>query len=554
MRSLRFRLPLAILLSFLLVVAPLSLNAQTKRPTAPKIKLVLGIVIDQFRYDYLTRFEDQFGEGGFKRFLHGGAVFTNAHYPYTPTVTACGHAVFMSGSAPSENGIIANEWWDRETGKKVTSVSDPNTKLLGGKEGTGSSPHRYLASTIGDQLKIITAGQAKVIGVSLKDRAAILPAGHHPNGAYWYDAATGKIVSSSYYFTDLPAWVKKFNQDNSADKYFGRKWEKLLPEAAYARSLPDDSSFEKWKYGKTFPYVITGGETKPGVKFYDQFEATPYANEMLVNLAEAAIENEQLGADDIPDLLTVSFSANDILGHAVGPNSPEVQDMTLRTDRILADFLAYIDKRVGLQNTLIAFTADHGVAPVPEHAQSLGLGGRMETKEVIDTINNALSKRFGEEKWVAAFTYGNVFLEYAALEHRRASLTEAQNIASDAVKKIKGIAESFTRADIVNGRLPRTRVANSVALGFNTERNGDLVLVPKPFWVFGEASPSATTHGTPYSYDTHVPVMFYGAGIKAGSFTTPSSPLDIAPTLAAILKIEQPSNVVGKILSEALKP
>ncbi|MFN7928792.1 MAG: alkaline phosphatase family protein [Blastocatellia bacterium] len=551
MRSLRLRFSLVILLSFLLVVAPL--GAQTKKPAPPKIKLVLGIVIDQFRYDYLTRFEDQFGEGGFKRFLQGGAVFTNAHYPYTPTVTACGHAVFMTGSLPSENGIIANEWWDRESGKRITSVVDANTKLLGGKEAEGSSPRRLLSSTIGDQLKLTTAGQAKVIGVSLKDRAAILPAGHKANGAYWYDDTTGRIVSSTYYFNDLPAWVKQFNQDNCADKYFGKKWEKLLPDAAYARSLPDDSPFEKWAYGKTFPHIITGGEDKPGSKFFKQFEGTPFANEMLVNLAKAAIENEQLGQDDVPDVLTVSFSANDILGHAVGPNSPEAQDITLRTDRLLAEFLAYVDKKVGLQNTVIAFTADHGVAPVPEHAQSLGLGGRMETKDVTDAINNALNKRFGEEKWVSLFTYGNVFFDYAALAHRKASHVEVEQIASEAVLKLKGMAEAFTRTDILAGRLPRTRIANSVALGFNAERNGDLVLVPKPFWLFGEAGPLATTHGTPYSYDTHVPVIFYGAGIKAGLFTTPSSPLDIAPTLAAVLKIEQPSNVAGQILAEALK-
>lgn len=551
MLSIRFRLPLSALLSLLLVLAPLSLSAQTKKPAAPKIKLVLGIVIDQFRYDYLTRFEDQFGEGGFKRFLTSGAVFSNAHYPYTPTVTACGHAVFMSGSAPNENGIIANEWWDRETGKKITSVSDPNTKLLGGKDAAGASPHRLLSSTIGDQLKMMTNDQAKVIGISLKDRAAILPAGKRPNGAYWYDDSTGKIVSSTYYFPDLPAWVKKFNQDNCADKYFGKTWERLLPEAAYTRSLPDNSPFEKWAYGKTFPHIINGGETKPGSKFFKQFEATPFANEMLTNLAKAAIENEQLGADDIPDVLTVSFSANDILGHAVGPNSPEVQDMTIRTDRILAEFFAYIDKKIGLQNTLIAFTADHGVAPVPEHAQTLGLGGRAEAKELTDTITKALNQRFGEEKWIAALTYGNLYLDYAALERRKTSLSEAQDIASAAANKVRGVAESFTRTDILMGKLPRTRIANSVALGFHAERNGDVVIIPKPFWLFGEAS--ATSHGTPYSYDTHIPVIFYGAGIKAGIFTTLSSPLDIAPTLAAVLKLEQPSNSVGQILSEALK-
>ncbi len=531
--------------------------AQAKRKTAaannsPKIKLVLGIVIDQFRYDYLTRFADQFGEGGFKLLTQGGANFTNANYPYTPTVTACGHAAFMTGAAPNENGIIANEWYDRETGKRVTSVSDPNTKLLGGKEGAGSSPHRLLSSTIGDQLKLHTNGQAKVVGISLKDRAAILPSGKKPNGAYWYDVTTGRMVSSTYYFNDVPDWVKSFNQSQSADSYFGRVWKKVLPEAAYSRSLPDDSPFEKWTFGKTFPHTINGGEDKPGSKFYNQFEATPFANEMVANFAKLALDKEQLGADDIPDLLTVSFSANDILGHYAGPNSPEAQDITIRTDRILADLFAYVDKKVGLQNTVIAFTADHGAAPIPEHAQTLGLGGRIETKEVSDVIERALSKRFGEDKWVLLSIYGNIFLDYTVLEKRKASHAEAEQLAAEEVRKINGIANCFTRTQILLGQLPRTRVANSVALGFHEKRNGDLVVIQNPFWIFGE-SVLATTHSTPYNYDTHVPVIFYGAGIKAGTFHNQSSPLDIAPTLATILKIEFPSNNIGQVLGDALK-
>jgi arylsulfatase A-like enzyme len=230
-----------------------------------------------------------------------------------------------------------------------------------------------------------------------------------------------------------------------------------------------------------------------------------------------------------------------------------VQDITLRTDRLLAEFLAFVDKKIGLQHTLIAFTADHGVAPVPEHAQSFGLGGRMEIKEITEAVTTALNQRFGEEKWVASVPYGNVYLDYAALARRQVAHADAEQVACAAVKKLQGIAECFTRTDILSGQLPRTRLANSVALGFHAERNGDLVAVPKPFWVFGEATPLATSHSTPYSYDTHVPVMFYGAGIKAGIFTTPSSPLDIAPTLAAILKIEQPSNSVGQILNEAIR-
>ena len=274
---------------------------------------------------------------------------------------------------------------------------------------------------------------------------------------------------------------------------------------------------------------------------------------MLVNLAKAAIENEQLGQDDITDVLTVSFSANDILGHRVGLYSPETQDITLRTDRVLADFLAFVDKKVGLQNTVIAFTADHGAAPEPEYAQTFGLGGRVDLKDVTEAVEQALSHRFGQGKYVSQVGYGNVYLDYAALEQRQVPLAEAERVACEAIKPLKGVGECFTRTDLLSGQLPHTRIANSVALGFYPQRNGNVIYVPQPFWILTGDEIMATSHSTPYSYDTHVPVIFYGAGIKAGTFTNLSSPLDIAPTLAAILKLEQPSNSIGQILAEALK-
>ena len=550
MFSTRLRFLFSVLLSFFLVVAPLS--AQTRRPAAPKIKLVVGIVIDQFRYDYLTRFADQFGEGGFKRLLQGGAVFSNAHYPYSPTVTACGHAAFMSGANPAHNGIIGNTWFDRATGKSVTSVADANTKLLGGKEeAAGMSPARLVGSTLGDQLKFHTAEQAKVIGVSYKDRSAILPVGKHPNGAYWFSTTNGAFVSSTYYFNELPAWVKKFNQEQNPSRYFGKAWERLLPEAAYARSLRDDYPHEKLTTGTKFPHIINGGEQTPGSKFYTHFELSPFANDHLAAFAKAAIENEKLGQDDVTDLLTISFSSNDLVGHSFGPYSQEVQDITLRTDRTLTELFAYLDQKIGLQNIVVALTADHGVSPIPEHAQEYGLGGRIEAKAISEAAEAALDKRFGEEKWVLTLNNGNIYFDYAALERRKASREEVEQIASVAIRQVPGIAECFTHTQIVTGQLPQTAVARSVAAGFYPARNGDLVIVPQPFYLAGETI--VASHGTPYSYDTHVPVIFYGAGIKAGNFTTTSSPLDIAPTLAAILKIARPSNSVGQILSEAIK-
>src|SRR5215475_5651390 len=522
-------------------------------PNATKpVRLVVGIVIDQFRYDYLTRFRDQFGEGGFKRLMNGGAVFTNANYTHAPTVTACGHATFMSGATPAMSGIIGNEWVDRESGKRVTSVTDGKVKLLGGREGAaGMSPSRMLGSTVGDELKLASGGQAKVIGVSLKDRSAILPAGKHPNGAYWYDLGTGNLVSSTYYFSDLPDWVKKFNKEMRPDRFFGKRWERLLPESAYQRSTADDMPYEKFEAGNKFPYTVTGGDEIPGLRFYAQFQYTPFANDYLVDFAKAAIEGEQLGADDVTDLLTISFSANDLVGHAYGPYSQEVQDITLRTDRALAELFNYLDRKIGFDHVVIALTADHGVAPVPAHAQQFGLGGIIEPKTVTEAVENALNKSFGEEKLTLPIVNANIYFDEAVIERRKVAVEDVERVACQAVTKVAGVAECFTRSQILSGRLPQTKIARSVANGFHPQRNGNLVVVPQPFFFIGEGI--TTTHSTPYSYDTHVPVIFYGAGIAAGNYYEASSPADIAPTLSALLKIEIPSNSVGRILSEVLK-
>jgi predicted AlkP superfamily pyrophosphatase or phosphodiesterase len=548
-----FCLLLALSTPFSLSSATAQQSRRASAASAKKVRLVVGIAIDQFRYDYLTRFEDQFGEGGFKRLLNGGAVFTNANYIHTPTYTACGHATMMTGATPAMNGIIANEWFDRETGKVVTSVSDNRTKLLGGREGaSGASPHRLIGSTLGDELKRTSIGQAKVIGISHKDRSAILPAGKHPDAAYWYSLDNGNFVSSDFYFPDLPEWVKKFNRDQHCNQYFGAKWDRLLPVAAYNRSLPDNAAGENSPYGTTFPHVITGGKEKLEKEFYDDFEKTPLANDYLLDFAKSAIENEKLGADDVTDLLTISFSANDLLGHKFGPYSQEVQDMTLRTDRTIAALLTYLDQKVGAGQWIASLTADHGVAPIPEQSQKPGYGGRVTSKQITDAIEAVLDKQFGEEKWLLSFGFGNAYLDEAVVARHKTTMEEVERVASQAVMKIPGVAECFTHTQLLSGRLPANAITKSVANGFFASRNGNLIVVPRPFYLL--ATPDATTHGTPYSYDTHVPVILYGAGIVAGSYTSVSSPADIAPTLAALLKIEPPSNHVGRILTEAIKP
>ena len=522
-------------------------KAATK--ASPQIRLVVGIVIDQFRYDYLTRFEDQFVEGGFRRFLTRGANFTENNYLHTPTYTAPGHATFMSGTTPALNGIIGNEWYDRKSGKTVSSVSDGNVKQLGGRDGgAGASPHRLIGSTLGDQMKLTSQGRSKVVGISLKDRSAILPVGKRPDGAYWYDGTTGNFVSSTWYFNELPAWVKKFNQEQHSNTYFDKVWERLLPESAYARSAADDSAYE----GKDhiFPHVLKGSEAKPGPKFYGEFQSSPFANDHLANLARAAIENEQLGADEIPDLLTISFSSNDLVGHSYGPYSQEVQDITLRTDRTIAELFSYLDRKIGLDHIVFALTADHGVGPVPEQVKPLGYGGRINASAISDAVEKSLDTRYGDEKWVLSTGNGNVYLDLAVIGRKKIDVAEAETIAAMGVMTIPGIAECYTRSQIISGRTPETRLSQSVVLGFNAERNGNLVVLTEPFYLVGGAS--GASHGTPYSYDTHVPLLLLGPGIKSGWYTQPSSPADIAPTLASILKLTPPSNRSGRVLGEAL--
>jgi predicted AlkP superfamily pyrophosphatase or phosphodiesterase len=547
MKSYFVRRQLVLTLSVVLIISsalPLHVSHANQAPVA-RARLVLGIVIDQFRYDFLVRLGSQFGEGGFKRLLNGGAVFSNANYIHTPTYTACGHATFMTGTTPSMNGIVGNDWYDRETGKSVTSVGDDQTKLLGGREGVeGMSPRRLIGSTLGDELKLASNGRAKVIGMSYKDRAAILPAGKRPDAAYWFSSSTGGFVSSNYYFNDLPAWVKAFNQGQRADKYFGKKWEPILPGGSDQQWSPESSA-------KGFPYILNGGEEKPGVKFYDQFQASPFASDHLVNFAKSAIENEGLGADDITDLLTISFSANDLVGHSFGPYSPEVRDMTLRLDRTLADLFSYLDRKIGLNNVVIALTSDHGIAPVPEQVAAMGYGGRIDLAFIPRAIAAALNNRFGEEKWVVSFVNGNVYLDEGVIARHKLDLGEVESVASEAVSKVPGVTLAVTATQIKNGWLKSNPIIASVVNGFFLGRSGNLIVVPRPFFIMGTSL--VANHGTPYSYDTHVPVILYGQGITPGIYRSVSSPADIAPTLSSLLGIETPSNAVGRILTEAIK-
>lgn len=547
-------------------------NLRAKRP-----RLILLIVVDQFRYDYLERFGDLFGPNGLRRLLKDGASWTQSNYDHFPTYTAPGHATMMTGAYPAESGIIGNEWPDRTTGKRITSVSDDTVKLLGGgSNDAGSSPKRLMSSTIGDELRLATNDRSKVIGISVKDRSAILPAGRHANAAYWFSTTSGRMVSSSYYFNELPAWVVNFNNMRPADKFFGAKWERLLGEPEYIKRAGSDSP--PWENvskstGDTnaFPHVITGGATGPGPVFYDALDYSPFSNDLLVSFSEQAIVNENLGQDDDTDVLTVSFSADDYVGHRFGPYSQEAMDITLRVDRQIATLLDFVQSKVGLSNALVVMTADHGASPIPEHAIALGLGGgRVKMEDIMGTIRAALTARYNSQNRspdpTADYIYkenvagttrdtfinGSIYLNYAALKRDGISTDEVEQVIGRAALTIPGVARFFTRSQLQRGAVSFTDpIERRVLHGFYPARSGDVILLAEPYKYLAETI--TATHGSAYAYDTNVPTIIMGAGVTPGRYNEPAAPSDIAPTLAAILGITPPSGSVGRVLLEALK-
>jgi len=546
-------------------------NTQPKRP-----RLVLLIAVDQYRYDYLERFGDLFVANGFRRLLREGASWTESNYDHMPTYTAPGHGTLMTGAYPAETGIIGNEWLDRASGKRVTSVSDETVKPLGGAPNElAASPSRLMTSTVGDELRLATNDRAKVIGISVKDRSAILPAGRHANAAYWFSTTSGNMVSSTYYFNQLPAWVTTFNSTRSADKYFGAKWERLLPEDEYVkRAGPDSPSWEVVSgSGDTnaFPHTITGGTTAVGQAFYWALDYSPFSNDILVSFAQEAIVKEQLGQDDDTDVLTVSFSANVYVGHRYGPYSQEVMDVTLRVDRQIAALLDFVDARVGLSNTVVALTADHGVSPIPEHAAILGLGGaRLNTADLFAAVKKALTAKYNPQgkspdpsadyllKYSEGatmreyFINGNLYFNYDALRRDSVNVEEVSQVIVAAALTVPGVARCFSRTQLLRGATSITDpIERRVLHGFSPARSGDVVVVPEPFKYLGDTI--TATHGSPYSYDTHVPMIIMGTGVKPGQYLEAATPADIAPTLSALLRITPPSNAMGRVLIEALR-
>jgi hypothetical protein len=530
------RLPRSLCVALVALALLCSIPAAFASAYNARPKLVVVIVIDQFRGDYLERYRDQFGDGGFRVFLDRGAYFTDCNYDYANTRTAPGHATLFTGSYSSGHGIVANEWWDPQKKMRVTSVEDDATKLVGaGKTGPGASPHNLLSDTLGDELKLATGGKARVFAISLKDRAAVLPAGFSGDAAYWIDPKSGDWITSTYYRSDLPEWVRNFSGSHRAEKFWNREWK----------------DGEGNTLGSTAPR--TGKDGAPA-GFYEVVGSTPFANDYQLEFAKELVLYEKLGAGPATDLLVISLSANDILGHQVGPDSPQMRSMALELDRSLAEFFNFLGHQVGMANVWMALSSDHGVAPLPEFAKTLRLpAANLDAKALREQINSLLSKKYAKKAdYVLDLDYPLAWLNQDAfagifLGHKE---SDAEADAGEAMKQA-GFAGYFTKSQLARGETPATEVGRRYSHSYSPEGGWYVIGIPSPFHV---GITKGTDHATPFSYDTHVPLAFYGLAFQPGIYRTHAEPVDLAVTLASLLGINAPAQATGRVLTEALQP
>jgi len=520
---------------------------------AQKPKLIVGIVVDQMRVDYLTRYESKFGEGGFKKLIKGGYFNKNANFNFVPTYTGPGHASIFTGSVPRVNGIISNDWYDKKTGKNIYCAQDETVTTLGSTSNAGKmSPRNMLTTTIGDEMRLATNMQAKVIGISQKDRASILPAGHTANAAYWYDGSNGAFITSTFYMQQLPLWVIAFNDKKLPEKYLSQDWTTLLPIASYSESLPDDNAFEGLFKGESkpvFPHKLA--ELKEKNKGLNMIRATPFGNTLTKDFALEAIKNEQLGADAVTDLLSVSFSSTDYVGHQYGINAIETEDTYLRLDKDLEELINYLEKNIGKDNFVIFLTADHGGAHNAAYLQSLKVpAGLIDEKGIEDAMKAHLKEVFGDTL-VMSFSNQQFFLNHTTLAKNKLKLKEVTMEAARYALTLEGVANAYSLYDVIASSQSNDVALSRIYMGFNDVRSGDVILNYLPAYL--DYGKTGTTHGAAYSYDTHVPLLWYGWKINQGSSYEPVNISDIAPTLSSFLDISFPNGCVGKPIGGLVK-
>lgn len=546
------------LLPCLFLVAAMSVSAQTSKKTVnqkttlSKPKLVVGIVVDQMRQDYLYRFYDKYGEGGFKRMMKEGFVSRNHHYQYANTVTAAGHASVYTGTVPAINGIIGNDWFDPISKTPVHNVGDSTVNTVGSQDvGVGKkSPKNMLVSTITDQLQIANSFRSKTIGISIKDRGAILPAGHTATGAYWFDSKYGLFVTSTYYRNDLPKWVEDFNARKLPQEYAKQTWNTLLPIDQYVESTSDNQPYERALLGKetpTFPYTL---ESRFGNAF-GGVTGSPYGNTLLKELAIAAVKGEQMGKGDVTDFLAVSFSTPDGIGHSYGPNAIEQQDTYLRLDKEFEEFFNFLDSYVGKGQYTVFLSADHGVMDVAGFWKQNKLpAGTLSSSDLSKKLETALAKNFGEGKYILAADNYQLYLNHDVLKANKVTVDQVTEVVRDVIMHVDGFADAINLRKIGSSHLPEY-LEGLIKNVYHTKRSGDIYLLTQPGWYGGGAQ--GTTHGSLYNYDTNTPFVLFGWGIKHGETFRRTYITDIASTIASLLHILSPSGNIGDPVYEALK-
>lgn len=547
------------LLTFMLFVLCLGFciiqktEAQTSDAIIAKPRLVVGIVIDQMRWDYLYRYYDVYkSNGGFKRMLGEGFSCENTFIPYTPTITAAGHTCVYTGSVPAIHGIVGNSWYDNVQKKVFYCTQDDSVETVGSNTAAGKmSPRNMFATTIGDELRLATNFKSKVIGIAIKDRGAILPAGHSATAAFWYDSKVGNFITSTYYMNDLPKWVKAFNDRKVTDSLYKLNWDLYLQKDVYAKYCTADvKSYEYQPLGTDqlkFPYNLS----KFVGKDYSRIAATPHGNTLTALMAEAAVKAENLGKNGTTDFLAVSFSSPDYIGHSFGPNSWEQLDDFARLDETLGEFFTFLDATVGKGEYTVFLTADHGAAHIPKFSIENKLpGGPFDDGEVINEINTALKGKFGYDKLVLDFINYMVVFNNRIIDSAKLDKEAIHEMVIEQLLKQKEIAQAFDISDLMETPLA-LKQREMIGNGYLPVRCGEIQMILKPGYVEGDGN--GTSHGLWNPYDSHIPLLWYGWGIKQGKTNRETYMTDIAPTLAGMLHIQMPSGCVGHVVEEVMK-
>lgn len=552
-------------LLLLFVVLSVGWQSAVAEPGTTDIRLVLQITVDGLRGDLLDRYRVGFDEGGFNSLLGRGIVYTNAHYSHANTETIVGHATLATGTFPSLHGMVGNVWFDREAAELAYNIEDPDSPLLPTREDQtvaaqvdpaqkqartqGRSPRVLLAPTIGDTMSAYFSGRSKVFGISGKDRSAVAMAGK-TGKAFWFSTNTGDFVTSRYYYDDYPGWAQQWNERRQAEGYAGMSWSLLNDASTYLLVEQDDRPYEAdlGGYGRIFPHPFGMPDDK---LFHTRILVSPVGDQLLADFAKSLISAEQLGQDEVPDYLSVSFSGVDAVNHFFGPSSLENEDVVVQLDRTLADLLAFIDDTIGLQHTLIVLAADHGMADMPEYLSGLGYAvGRLEPDQLVETANR-VGQGFGIDEVVRLFYRPYLYLDQEKITAADAHFSEVTQAVADALTALDGLelaaVTGTLHAEI--GHPLHAQIRNNQHLS----RSGDIYIVQAPYWFLFDKGPVVAMHGSPWRYDTHVPIVFTAPGIEARQIHRLVQPVDVAPTIAALLGMSPPASAQGSVLREVVQ-